>query len=173
MKNNDTVFIDTSKEVKDTLVKLSKSALRASGKIIGKKLKDKTKKYTGNLSNQIGYWARLDRKTGQPFMDVGYYSKDRMRRKGKQPSHSNPAWAEFGVKAHAISIKKARSLSDGQINYGVTVQHPGLPAQNTLKNVVVSNIQEIVGAQEKYLKELNKQISDIKGIDDSEEEEDV
>lgn len=173
MKNNDIVFIDTSKEVKDTLVKLSKSALRASGKVIGKKLKDKTKKYTGNLSNQIGYWARLDRKTGQPFMDVGYYSKDRMRRKSKKPSHSNPAWNEFGIKAHTISIKKARSLSDGRINYGVTVQHPGLPAQNTLKNVVVSNIQEIVGAQEKYLKELNKQISDIKGIDDSEEEEDV
>lgn len=173
MKNSDIVFIDTSKEVKDALVKLSKSALRASGRVIGKKLKENTPKRTGNLSKQIGYWARIDRKTGQPFMDVGYYSRKRMEDKGKTPAHPNPHWIEFGVNVHPINIKKAKSLSDGLINYGTTVQHPGLPAQHVLKKTVVSNIREIVGAQEKYLKELNKKISDIKGIDDSEEEEDV
>ena len=36
MSNNKIEFIDTSKEVKNTMVKLSKSALRASAKVAGK-----------------------------------------------------------------------------------------------------------------------------------------
>lgn len=170
---NESKFIDTSKEVKDTLVKLSKSALRASGKVIGKKLKDNTQKYTGNLSKQLGYWARLDKHTGQPFMDVGYYSKSRMKKKGKVPSFSNPSWQEFGIKAHIINIKRAKTLSDGKIDYGKSVNHPGLQAQGTLKNTVIENIEEIRKAQEIYLSELNKEIDKITKIDDSEEEEDV
>lgn len=64
--SSSTKFIDTSKEVKDTMVKLSKSALRAGGKVAGKVLKEETKKYTGRLAKQIGYWARIDKQTGQP-----------------------------------------------------------------------------------------------------------
>lgn len=171
---NDITFIDTSKEVKDVLVKLSKSALRSSGKIAGKIIKENTSVRTGSLKNQVGYWAKIDKSTGQPELQIGYYSKQRAKKKGKIPSHANPAWKEFGINAHTISIKKANTLTDGKINYGQTVTHPGLAGQNILRNSVLDNVDTIREAQEKYLSELNKTIDQAKGIiDESEEDEDV
>lgn len=173
MANNIT-FIDTSKEVKDTMVKLSKSALRTAGREIGKHLKDNTRYRTKNLKNHIGFWAKLDKNTGQPELQVGYYSWQRVKKKGKQPSHSNPMWFEFGVNAHVISIKKAQTLSDGIIDYGKSVNHPGLKDEHVLRNSVYNNIDSIRSAQEKYLSELNKTIEEASGkIEESEEDEDV
>lgn len=167
-------FIDTSKEVKDTMVKLSKSALRAGGKVAGNALKEETKKFTGRLAKQIGYWARIDKQTGQPELQLGYYSKSRAKKKGKAPSHANPAWIEFGVNTHTISIKKAKTLTDGVVDYGKTVIHPGLRGEATLRNSVFDNIDAIHEAQESYLSELNKTIEEAGGkIDESEEDEDV
>ena len=51
-------FIDTSHEVKTTMVKLSKSALRASGKVAGKAVRENTKKRTGLLSKQVGSYYK-------------------------------------------------------------------------------------------------------------------
>ena len=48
------------------MVKLSKSALRASAKVAGKAIKAETQKRTGRLSKQVGYWAKINRDTGQP-----------------------------------------------------------------------------------------------------------
>lgn len=171
---NEITFIDTSKEVKDTMVKLSKSALRAAGKIAGRKIKENTKVHTGSLQNQVGYWARIDRETGQPELQIGYYSKQRAKKKGKTPSHANPAWKEFGVNAHEISIKNANTLTDGVIDYGKSVNHPGLAGQNTLRNSVLDNVDLIREAQEKYLSELNSTIEEAsRMIEESEEDEDV
>ncbi len=174
-KNGSSVeFIDTSKEVKDTMVKLSKSALRAAGKVAGNVLKENTKKYTGRLVKQIGYWAKIDKQTGQPELQIGYYTKSRVKKKGKTPSHANPAWVEFGVKSHTIAINKAKTLTDGVIDYGKSVQHPGLRGESTLRNSVFDNIDAIREAQESYLSELNKTIEEAGGkIEESEEDEDV
>lgn len=81
MSNNKIEFIDTSKEVKNTMVKLSKSALRASAKVAGKAIKAETQKRTGRLSKQVGYWAKINRDTGQPELQIGYYSKAQAKRK--------------------------------------------------------------------------------------------
>lgn len=172
--NNSVQFIDTSKEVKDTMVKLSKSALRAGGKIAGKALKETTKKYTGRLAKQVGMWARIDKDTGQPELQLGYYSKSRAKKKGKPLSHANPAWIEFGVNPHVINAKNAKILTDGNIDYGKTVSHPGLRGESTLRTSVFDNIDTIREAQEVYLSELNKTIEEAGGkIDESEEDEDV
>lgn len=169
-----TQFIDTSKEVKTTMVKLSKSALRASAKVAGKAIRENTKKYTSRLSKQVGYWAKIDRNTGQPELQIGYYSKAQARKKGKLPSHANPAWKEFGINSHVISIKNAKTLTDGVIDYGKSVTHPGLRGDNTLRNSVFENIEAIQAAQQEFLSVLNKTIEEAGGkIEESEEVEDV
>ena len=156
--SNDVKFINTSSEVKKTMVKLSKSALRAAAKVAGKAIRENTEKYTGRLAKQVGYWARIDRRTGQPELQIGYYSKSQARKKGKSPSHANPAWQEFGIKAHVISIKKANTMSDGKINYGKTVTHPGTRGRSILRDSVFNNIDAIQEAQKEYLSALNKEI---------------
>lgn len=176
MSNNSSQvkFIDTSHEVKNTMVKLSKSALRASAKVAGKAIRENTKKYTGRLSKQVGYWAKIDRMTGQPELQIGYYSKGQARKKGKAVSHANPAWKEFGINPHVISIKNANTLTDGNIDYGKSVHHPGLRGEATLRNSVFANIDAIRSAQESYLAELNKTIEEAGGkIEESEEVEDA
>ena len=116
----------------------------------------------------------INRDTGQPELQIGYYSKAQAKKKGKQVSHANPAWAEFGVKSHTISIKKANTLSDGNINYGKSVSHPGLRGQSILRNSVFNNIDAIREAQAEYLAALNKTIEAAGGkIKESEEIEDV
>lgn len=172
--SNNVKFINTSSEVKKTMVKLSKSALRAAAKVAGKAIRENTEKYTGRLAKQVGYWARIDRRTGQPELQIGYYSKSQARKKGKSPSHANPAWQEFGTKAHVISIKKANTMSDGKINYGKTVTHPGTRGQSILRDSVFNNISAIQNAQKEYLSALNKEIKAAGGkIVESEEIEDA
>lgn len=174
MNNKDIKFINTTHEVKTTLVKLSKSALRASAKVLGKVIREDTNKYTGRLAKQVGYWAKIDRKTGQPELQIGYYSKGQARKKGKSPSHANPAWAEFGVNPHVIQIRSAKTLSNGKINYGKSVSHPGLRGQKVLRNSAFNNIDAIVDAQKEYLAQLNKTIEAAGGkIVESEEIEDA
>ena len=174
MSKYDVKFIDTSKEVKDTMVKLSKTALRAAAKVAGKEIKENTKKYTGRLANLVGYWARIDRTTGQPELQIGYYSKGQAKKKGKPVSHANPAWKEFGVNSHIISIKNAKTLTDGVIDYGKSVNHPGLRGESTLRNSVFNNIDAIRAAQEEHLILLNETIEAAGGkIEESEEVEDV
>lgn len=163
MSNNDIQFIDTSKEVKNAMVKLSKSALRASAKVAGKAIRENTQKYTGKLSKQVGYWAKINRDTGQPELQIGYYSKRQAKKKGKSPSYANPAWSEFGVNPHIISIKKANTLSNGAINFGKSVSHPGLRGQSILRNSVFNNIDEIKAAQKEFLSELNKTLEVARG----------
>lgn len=173
--NSSTVkFIDTSHEVKTTMVKLSKSALRAAAKVAGKEIRENTKKYTGRLSKAVGYWAKIDRSTGQPELQIGYYSKGQARKKGKPVSHANPAWKEFGVNPHVISIKNANTLTDGKIDYGKSVNHPGLRGESTLRNSVFDNISAIQEAQQEYLSLLNETIEAAGGkIVESEEIEDA
>lgn len=167
-------FIDTSHEVKTTMVKLSKSALRAAAKVAGKEIRENTKKYTGRLAKQVGYWAKIDRNTGQPELQIGYYSKGQARKKGKAVSHANPAWKEFGVNPHIISIKNANTLTDGNIDYGKSVSHPGLRGEATLRNSVFDNIDAIKDAQQEYLSLLNDTIEAAGGkIEESEEIEDA
>lgn len=70
MNNVEVKFIDTSKETVDLLKKLSKDGLKASGKIITKILKEKIPVRTGGLKKSIVAWAKIDKNTGQPYMEV-------------------------------------------------------------------------------------------------------
>lgn len=159
-KKPETVFIDTSKESKQMMVKLSKDALKASGKIVTSILREKVNKRTGGLRKAITAWAKIDRDTGQPVLEVGYRSKAQMIKRGIK-YFVNPCWFEFGTKPHIIMTKELKSTGkssyqlegNGQ-KYGYMVQHPGLTSKNLLRNTVFENIDEIQKAQEIYLKEL-------------------
>lgn len=156
-------LVDTSKEVKKAIEKLSKEALGASAKVIRKKIREDLPVYTKRFKNHIASWKYIDRETGQPTLQIGFYSWQRVKKKGKLPSHASPHWLEFGTKPHIIQPKNAKVLW-WQESYGVHVQHPGQSARHLLRNTIQNNISEIRAAQEDYLAEINKvmNIEDIK-----------
>ena len=161
MANKSTVtFINTSKEVKKTMVGLSKSALRESGKVVRKYLRAAVPVRSKRFKNHIGSWAMVDYRTGQPQLQIGFYSWQKVKKNGKLPSHASPHWIEFGVNSHTIAANNAKVLAYNDVVYGRTVKHPGTRATNVLRNTVQNNIDEIRKAQEKYLAELNKTLEE-------------
>ncbi len=156
---NETKFIDTSHECKQLMVKLSKDALKESGKVITNILKQTVPVKTGNFRKSIKAWVKIDYKTGQPYMEVGYLNRTQMKKRGVK-FFVNPAWFEFGTKPHTIMTKefKTTGKSSYQLEYkqkfGVMVEHPGMSSKNFLRNSVMSNIAEIQKAQKENLGQL-------------------
>ena len=166
-------FIDTSKDVKKALEGLSKTALRASGKVIRKILRSDIPVRYNRLKNHIASWAFIDRSTGQPQLQIGFYSRGRVKSKGKKPSHANPHWIETGVRPHVINSKRAKAMAFNDDFYGKSLKHPGTRGTNVLRNSVYNNIAEIRDAQEEYLAALSAEIEQaIAKIEESEEAED-
>lgn len=159
-KQSSVTFVNTSKEVKKTMVGLSKTALRASGKVVRKYLRNNVPVRSKRFKNHIGTWAMIDYSTGQPQLQVGFYSWQRVKKKGKLPSHASPHWVEFGVKSHRIATRNAKMLAYNDVVYGHSVQHPGTRATNVLRDTVQNNIAEIRAAQEQYLAELSKTLEE-------------
>lgn len=163
-KKTEVTFINTSKEVKKTMVGLSKTALRASGKVVRKKLRENIPVRSNRFKNHIGSWAMVDYKTGQPQLQIGFYSWQKVKKKGKVPSNANPHWIEKGTSPRGgkrkarepITPKNAKVLAYNDIIYGRSVQHPGTYGTNVLRNTVQDNIEEIRKAQAEYLAELSK-----------------
>ena len=168
-------FIDMSKETKKTLAGLSKTALRESGKVVRKLLRERIPVRSKRFKNHIGSWAFISNATGQPQLWVGFYSWQRVKKKGKDPSHANPHWIEFGTKSHAIpgAKNKGHFMAYQDNVYGFHVKHPGQRATHVLRDTVQNNIDQIRAAQEQYLKELNNTLEEAGAkIIESEEDED-
>lgn len=169
-------FIEVSEEVKKTLQGLSKTALRASGKVIRKKLQTEINNkhiHSNKFKNHIGTWALVERRTGQPQLQVGFYSRAKVLKKGKTPSHSSPHWLEFGTKPHTIKLRNnSHGMVYGEKWYGKEVQHKGQKANHILRDTVQNNIAEIRKAQEEYLSQLNKTLEEAGAkIHEGEEDE--
>lgn len=149
-------FVNKSDEVKKTIVDLSKTALRASGKVIRKHLRDNIPLRSKRFKNHIGTWVMINYATGQPTLQVGFYSWQRVKKKGKLPSHASPYWVELGTAPHTMpkGDKAGRFMRYDDMIFGYKVNHPGTRATNVLRNTVQDNIQEIRAAQEEYLKEI-------------------
>lgn len=164
-------FNSMSKEHIEAIAGLAKTALRASGKEVRKILRNGVPKRLNLLKNHIASYAYIDRRTGQPTLEVGFYSWQRLSsgKHKKQPSHASPHWVEFGTKPHTIQIpsknakKHGKILTDKYTYYGKNVNHRGQRGQHILRNSVYNNIDKIHGAQEKYLKELNSTIEAATG----------
>lgn len=166
-------FVDTSPEVKKVMAGLAKSALRASGKVVRKHIRDDVPLRTKRIKNHIASWVFIDRKTGQPQMQIGFYGWQKVKKRGKQPSHSSPWWIEEGTKPHLIHSSKTMYDKSTATKYGHNVNHPGQAATHVLRNSVYNNISEIRAAQEEYLKLLSEEIEKAKSkIDDKDYEED-
>lgn len=172
-KKSEVVFVDTSPEVKKVMAGLAKSALRASGKVVRKHIRDDVPLRTKQIKNHIASWVFIDRKTGQPQMQIGFYGWQKVKKRGKQPSHSSPWWIEEGTKPHLIHSSKTMYDKSTATKYGHNVNHPGQAATHVLRNSVYNNISEIRAAQEEYLKLLSEEIEKAKSkIDDKDYEED-
>ena len=146
-------FIDKSDEVKKTLIGLSKSALRASGKVIRKHLRQNIPVRSKRFKNHIGSWVMINYTTGQPTLQIGFYSWQRVKKKGKLPSSASPWWIEKGTRAHEIT---GRYMRYGDMVFGHDVHHPGTKPTNVLRDTVYNNIAEIREAQKQYLAEIEK-----------------
>lgn len=144
-------FVDKHDEVKKTLVGLSKTALRASGKVIRKYLRENIPVRSKRFKNHIGTWVMVNYSTGQPTLQVGFYSWQKVRSKGKLPSHASPHWVEFGTSRHIITPRRAKVLAYDDTMYGLLVNHPGQRATNVLRDTVQNHISDIRAAQEEYL----------------------
>lgn len=152
-----TKFVNTSAEAKKALQGLSKTALRDAGKIVRKTLRETVPIRSKRFKNHIASWAFINNKTGQPELQVGFYSWQRVKKRGKLPSHANPHWIEFGVKSHTIAPKGSKkAMSYNNEFYGKAVDHPGTPALHTLRNSVYENIDKIRDAQADLLKYLDQ-----------------
>lgn len=154
-------FIDISKETKNMMIKLSKDALKESGKVVTKILKENVPVRSGSLKKSIVAWAKIDYKTGQPYMEVGYRSRQQMVKKYGIKFFVNPSWFEFGTKPHEIMTKSMKNsgksiyeLHDNKNKYGTMVMHPGMTSKNFLRNSVMNHIKEIQEAQEEKLGQL-------------------
>ena len=174
-------FIDTSSEVKKEMVNLSKQALKAGGKVVTKILRSAVPVKTGGLRKSITAWAKIDRKSGQPYMEIGYRSRSQMRKRGVK-FFVNPAWFEFGTKPHGITTKEFNETGKSTYQlqdlkgkkYGVFVGHPGMANKNFLRNTVYNNIDEIKKAEEEYLGQLTDlMIKEGAKIDINMEDEEV
>ena len=173
-QTNGITFIDVSEDVKKTMSDLAKTALRKSGNVIKKYLRQDLPVRTSKFKNHVGSWPHIDYKTGQPKLQVGFYGWQKVKKRGKQPSHASPWWIERGTKPHTIlTTDKVMYDKSTGTSYGHSVDHPGQQATNLLRNTVYNHISEIREAQEKYLKLLNDEIDKAKGfIDESDEEDD-
>lgn len=149
-------FVDKSDEVKKTLVGLSKAALRDSGKVIRKKLRQNVPLRSKRFKNHIASWVMINRATGQPTLQIGFYSWQRVRKRGKQPSHTSPWWVEFGTRPHEINSTSFMHYEDIVVGYHAS--HPGQAGTHVLRDTVQNNIGEIRVAQEKYLVEISETI---------------
>lgn len=172
-------FIDISSETKKMMVKLSKDALKESGKVVTKILKETVPVRSGGLKKSIVAWAKIDYKTGQPYMEVGYRSRQQMRKNYGIKFFVNPTWFEFGTKPHEIMTKMMQKngistykLHDNKNDYGFKVMNPGMTSKNFLRNSVMNHIKEIQEAQEEKLGQLTDlMISQGARIDLGEDEE--
>ena len=159
-------FIDISAEAKKTMQGLSKTALRESGKKIRKLLRAEIASselvYSNRFENHIGTWAFIDRTTGQPQLQVGFYSHAKVMKKGKKASRASPHWIEFGTKSHNMPGEKKQDhfMSYNNNFYGKEVRHPGQKPTHLLRDTVQNNIAEIRKVQEEYLALLNKTLEE-------------
>ena len=165
MNENSVKFVDTSKECIDLMKKYAKEGLKASGKVITKILKNdiKSNHYkTGGLYKSIVAWAKINYKTGQPYMEVGYRSRAEMKKRGVK-YYVNPWWFETGIKPHTIATKQfvdtgktSYELHDNRgVKFGIIVRHPGKTGKNLLRNTVYNNVKEIRQAQIESLKKID------------------
>lgn len=168
-------FVDTSPEVKKALADLSKTALREAGKVVRKELRRRVPVRTKSLRNHIASWVRINSGTGQPELQVGYYSWQKVKKRGKTPSHSSPSWLEFGTGSHLIQVrqnKKTKPNSSGSMwnqkqPIGKKANHPGQPAQHILRNSVYDNIDAIRKKQTELLRFLNDTLETAQNRADS------
>lgn len=149
-------YVDSSEEVLDELVKLMKSSVADSLKIIADEAKARVTKWTGKLAEGITYdneeQVTVSDDYTSVYGDVGYLSrKSYETQHGKGGFYPNPHWVEFGTKAHTVQTKQLKreeekltyQLTDLSGNtYGFEVEHPGAQNRNFLLNAERNKINE-------------------------------
>lgn len=163
MENTKIEFIDTSQECIKMMKKLSKDALKQGGKIVTSKLKEKIPVKRGYFKKAVKAWAKINYKTGQPYLEVGYLTREQMRKKYGIKYFVNPTWFEFGARPHTIQTIQSKEggkltyeLHDNHTKYGYIVQHPGMSSKNFLRNTAYENIDEIQNAIQEGLCKLEE-----------------
>lgn len=157
-------FIDTSNECINMMIKLTKVALKDGGKVITDKLKENLPVRTGITRKSIKAWAKVNFKTGQPYLEIGYLNKSQMKKKFGIKYFVNPTWLEFGTKPHAVMTKQLKNkasyltyeLEGNGRKYGYSAKHPGMSGKNYLRNTTFENINKLRDAIQEGLCKLDE-----------------
>ena len=165
------------------LSKLARTALKAGGLVAKQKLTENTKVRSARLQKATHSAVKINSKTGQPTLQLGYMSKYKAKKTNGKTYMAHPYWLEYVVKSHEIKagvissrgkVRKEtgkRVLTDGVHDFGNKVSHSGYSGKNTLKNTIMSNIDEIRKAEEEGLSKLNLELNKLSGyIDESEDD---
>lgn len=76
-------FISNVDRVNYTMQELCKAALRDVGKVIKKKVKERTPKRSGRLRNAWQTWVKKDKSDTGAVLQIGTYNKTQAKKKGK------------------------------------------------------------------------------------------
>lgn len=165
MNDSKIEFTDTSRECIQMMRKLSKDALKDGAKVVLPIIRESIPVKRGLLKKAIKSWAKIDYKTGQPYLEIGYLTRSEMRKKYGIKFFVNPTWLEFGVQPHSITTRQIKSASkatyklhDNNTEYGYFVEHPGISSKNFLRNRVHENADKIDEAMQAKLKELEEYV---------------
>ena len=167
MENTQVSFTDTSKECIQMMRKLSRAALRDGFKVVLPIVRDKMPVKRGFLKKSVNASVYFDKVTGQPYAEIGYWNRKKMRKKFGINMYTNASWIEFGTKPHSIQTKQSKfskflfynyKLHDNNTEYGYFVEHPGMTSKNFLRNTVYENADKIEEAMQKKLKELEEYV---------------
>lgn len=163
---NDMQFklVNNADQMKKEIRKAQRQMLRQVSKVIAKKAKSNTPKRTGSLQKALGVKVSVNNKTVKA--EVGYWSKSRLRKKGKKAPHAKAHFLELGTKRHIISpgiakrggkavSKPSKLLSNnaGSV-YGRRVNHPGTRGKKVLSNAAESSKQDCKAAAEDVAKQI-------------------
>ena len=120
-------FKDTSDSAKNGILEQQKQALRASGKLLKKVVRDAAPEDTGNLKKNIATWVRVNKKTGETKLEIGVYDRARAEKKGLQ----------YAFQAHMLE-------------FGTSKMRP----RPFLKDPVRSNVGEVRNEMSKFLPDI-------------------
>lgn len=184
MANNFSVnIVDSFEETKKRISVLAKNALRESAKVLRKRMKETIARETNsdNLGNHIGSWIFIDKNTGEPRLWFGYLSWQKVKSKNKKLSRASPHWFEYGTKPHTIKAKEKdgkKTLlgyrkNQAGVFFGKYVEHSGNNAMHLLEDTVNASLVEIRQIQEKYIREMGRELEKIGITHDYYKEEEI
>lgn len=127
--------------------KILRGMVRAGGQVVRKAAIQNLE--GGDKKDIVLRRSRIKSRRGREVVNVGV---------------SRDSWAlqfkETGTAPHTIKTNKKKTLSSGEVVFGVIIDHPGQPATPFLRPALDDNVRRVVSEMQKYgAKRIEKEAS--------------